>query len=43
MFDSNFAGEYSSPDISVIQINTIGVLCASGNMQQYGEGEWNIN
>lgn len=34
--------EYVVPEIDVIKINSLSLICQSGNTQQYDNGEWNL-
>ena len=33
-------GEYLAPDVKVMEMQSRGVLCASGSNESYNNGEW---
>lgn len=33
-------GEYLAPEVKVIEIKSQGILCASGQPQEYDDGTW---
>lgn len=40
MKDNIQHGEYLAPEVKVIEIKSQGVLCASGQLQEYDDGTW---
>lgn len=40
MIDNKY-GEYLAPEVKIIEFKSRGILCASGDTEDYADGTWN--